>query len=65
MNNNSDDFKKLSVEESLKRLQVDKARGLSSEEAKKRAKQYGLNEIPEKEESTLHRIFRHSLDLCF
>ncbi len=33
-------------------------KGLSSEEVKKRIEKYGPNEIPEKEETLLHRIFR-------
>ena len=32
--------------------------GLSSSEVKERIEKYGLNEIPEKAESTFHRIFR-------
>ncbi len=32
--------------------------GLTSVEAKKRLEKYGLNEIPEKEETLFHRIFR-------
>ena len=32
--------------------------GLTSAEAKKRLEKYGLNEIPEKEETLFHRIFR-------
>ncbi|HDH01443.1 MAG TPA: metal-transporting ATPase, partial [Nitrospirae bacterium] len=54
----TDDYKKLSVKETLKKLQSDKDKGLASGEAKKRIEQYGYNEIPEKEESTFHRIFR-------
>ena len=34
------------------------AQGLTSAEAKKRLEKYGLNEIPDKEESLFHRIFR-------
>jgi len=52
------DYEKLSVDETLKALQTDKEKGLASDEAKKRLEQYGYNEIPEKEESTFHRIFR-------
>jgi len=44
----ADEAKKLSVEEVLRRLNVDKGRGLSSEEAKRRLSVVGPNEIPEK-----------------
>ncbi|HEB76701.1 MAG TPA: plasma-membrane proton-efflux P-type ATPase, partial [Nitrospirae bacterium] len=54
----SEDYEKLSVDETIKALQTDKAKGLSSAEAAKRLQQYGYNEIPEKEESTLHRVLR-------
>ncbi|MEC4684916.1 MAG: plasma-membrane proton-efflux P-type ATPase [Nitrospirota bacterium] len=54
----TEDYEKLSVDETIKALQTDKERGLSSEEARKRLEQYGYNEIPEKEESTFHRVFR-------
>lgn len=54
----TDDYRKLSVEETLKELESDGKEGLSQEESKRRLSQYGFNEIPEKEESTLHRIFR-------
>jgi len=54
----TDEYKKISVEETFNKLQVDRGKGLSAAEAEKRASEYGFNEIPEKEESTLHRIFR-------
>jgi len=54
----TDDYKKLSVKETLKKLQTDRDKGLASEEAKKRIEEYGYNEIPEKEESTFHRVLR-------
>ncbi|MEC4675289.1 MAG: plasma-membrane proton-efflux P-type ATPase [Nitrospirota bacterium] len=54
----TEDYEKLSVEEILSTLQTDKDNGLTSEEAQKRVAQYGYNEIPEKEESTFHRVFR-------
>ncbi len=44
----ADEAKKLSVEEVLRRLGVDKSRGLSSSEAERRLKIVGPNEIPEK-----------------
>ena len=54
----NEDYEKLSVDETIEALQTDKAKGLSSAEAAKRLQQYGYNEIPEKEESTLHRVLR-------
>lgn len=58
MNRTTEDYEKLSVEETLATLHTDKDKGLTSEEAEKRIEKYGYNEIPEKEESTLHRVFR-------
>ncbi len=52
------DFEKLSIEETLKMLETDPEKGLSEKEVEERIKKYGKNEIPEKEESTLHRILR-------
>ena len=52
------DFSKLTIEETLKQLNVNSKTGLSKEDAKNRLKKYGANELPEKEESTWHRIFR-------
>ncbi|HDH10777.1 MAG TPA: plasma-membrane proton-efflux P-type ATPase [Nitrospirae bacterium] len=54
----TEDYEKISVSETLRALHTDKDKGLASGEAKKRLEQYGYNEIPEKEESTFHRIFR-------
>ncbi|GBE36547.1 calcium-transporting ATPase 1 [bacterium BMS3Bbin07] len=54
----TDDYKKLSIEDTLKELQADRSRGLSEGEAQERLARYGLNEIPEKEESTLRRILK-------
>jgi len=53
----TDDFKKQSVDETLKELQTDLQKGLSSAEAQKRLQQYGPNAIEEKEEPLWHRIF--------
>jgi H+-transporting ATPase len=58
MPQHTDDYKKLSVEETFKKLQVDRGKGLSAAEVAKRISEYGFNDIPEKEESTFHRIFR-------
>ena len=54
----TEDYKKHTVEEVLKDLGTDKANGLLEDEVLKRLSQYGYNEIPEKEESALHRIVR-------
>ncbi len=53
-----DEFKTRSIEETLQQLGTDPEHGLSSEEVQKRIRQYGPNEIPEKEEPLWHRIFR-------
>jgi H+-transporting ATPase len=55
---NTDDYEKLSLDETLKDLETTRERGLTAEEAEKRLASYGFNEIPEKEESTLRRIMR-------
>ena len=52
------DFEKLSTEEALSRLHTDAAAGLSDELARRRQQEYGLNTIPEKEESLLRRILK-------
>lgn len=54
----TDDYRNLSIKESLKILQVDRGKGLFEDEAKKRLAEYGYNEIHEKEESLFHRVFR-------
>jgi H+-transporting ATPase len=54
----TEDYRNLTVEEALAELATYKEKGLSAEEAKRRLAGFGYNEIPEKEESTLHRIFR-------
>lgn len=58
MAKSNENYEKLSVAEAIKLLNTDMKRGLGSEEVEKRLRKYGKNEIPEKEESTLHRIFR-------
>lgn len=52
------DYAKRAVDEVLKDLRSDRKNGLSVEEAKRRVSEYGFNEIPEKEESIFHRVFR-------
>lgn len=54
----TDDYKKLSIEESIKELQTSREKGLSEEAVRNRLIEYGYNEIPEKEESVFHRVFR-------
>jgi H+-transporting ATPase len=54
----SDDYDKLSVDETLKELGTSGSRGLSGNEARERLAVYGANEIPEKEESAFRRIIR-------
>ncbi len=56
--NNEIDFGKLSIEETLKALNTDKNTGLSEKAAKEILDKYGYNEIKEKEETTLQRIFK-------
>ncbi|HUZ60394.1 MAG TPA: plasma-membrane proton-efflux P-type ATPase [Hanamia sp.] len=54
----SQDKKILNIDEVIQKQHTDLTNGLSEEEAKKRIQQYGLNEIPENQESVAHRIFR-------
>lgn len=51
-------FEKLPIEEVLTRLKVSAAAGLSDEEVRQRQQQFGLNEIPEKEETLLKRVLK-------
>ena len=52
------DFEKMTIKETLKELNVNPKTGLTEDEVKIRLEKYGTNELPEKEETTLHRIFR-------
>ncbi len=52
------DFKEKKVSKSANAEAPSSVQGLSSAEAKKRLEKYGLNEIPDKEETLFHRIFR-------
>jgi len=54
----TDEYKKKSLEETLKVLGVEREKGLSEEQVNKRRDQFGFNEIEEKEESIWHRILR-------
>ncbi len=58
MKKNTEDYNKIPVEEALRELGTDREKGLSEKEAERRLSGYGFNEIPEKEESVLHRILR-------
>ena len=51
-------YKELPTIQVASELSVDINKGLSQNEVKERHKKYGPNEIPEKEESLWHRIFR-------
>ncbi|WP_297418245.1 plasma-membrane proton-efflux P-type ATPase [Thermococcus sp.] len=51
--------KHMSVDEVLKYLEVDPKRGLSEEEAKRRLKEVGPNEIPEKKVSPLRKFLSY------
>ena len=54
----SDEFKSLTIEESLKRLGTDIATGLMTEEVKKRREEFGYNEVEEKKQSTAVRFLK-------
>ena len=53
-----EDLKGLPPEEILKRLETSLQLGLTAEEASRRLERYGANEIPEREETFLHRMLR-------
>ncbi|GBD89536.1 calcium-transporting ATPase 1 [bacterium BMS3Abin04] len=57
--NSQIDFSKLTVEESLKQLNVDLKNGLSQEEADNRLKQFGPNALEEKKESSLLKFLSY------
>lgn len=58
MKKTTEDYRKITVEETLEELGADAEKGLSEEEAGKRLEEYGFNEIPEREESLFHRVLR-------
>ena len=58
MPGDKDNFQSKSIEEVLNELNTDKEKGLTDAEVNERINKYGLNEIPEKEETLLHRIIR-------
>lgn len=51
-------FQNKSIEDVLKELNTNKEKGLDESEVQERLKKYGLNELPEKEETFLHRVMR-------
>ena len=53
------DYEKSPISEVLSNLQVDKTKGLSSEEAAKRLAKYGPNALEEKEVSFFSKLIRH------
>ncbi len=54
----TESFKDVSVKEVFSKFAVDPKKGLSSSEIAPRHEKYGYNEVPEKEESVFHRVFR-------
>ncbi|HHO69089.1 MAG TPA: HAD family hydrolase [Gammaproteobacteria bacterium] len=58
MNRQTDDYLGQDVDRTLRELDSDADRGLSSDEARARLLRYGYNEIEEKVEPLWHRIFR-------
>ena len=58
MTKSTESFSNLSIDDSLKELQTNRANGLSAKEADERLKLHGYNEIPEKSETLFHRILR-------
>ncbi|HEB56161.1 MAG TPA: HAD family hydrolase [Gammaproteobacteria bacterium] len=58
MNKNTDYYAEQTVDETLKAFRVNAGLGLSDAEAAERIKQFGYNEIEEREESLWHRLFR-------
>ncbi len=58
MNRNTDDYRDQAVTETLQGLNVNASLGLNDEEAIRRIKEYGYNEVEEEEEPLWHRIFR-------
>ncbi|NPA11120.1 MAG: plasma-membrane proton-efflux P-type ATPase [Epsilonproteobacteria bacterium] len=55
---NIQEYKDIPLEKVLSEFESDLQKGLSEEEAKKRLKKYGYNELPEYKEPLWHRIFR-------
>ena len=53
-----EDYKELPLDKVVIELQTDIKNGLTEDEVQNRLKRDGLNEIPEREESLIHRIFR-------
>ena len=58
MSKEKTNFEKITVQECVTQLKVDPKKGLTDTEVEIRLKENGLNEIPQKEETTLQRILR-------
>jgi H+-transporting ATPase len=58
VNKHTDDYSRQTIDETIRELQTDGARGLESAEVDKRIGRFGFNEIAEKEEPLWHRVFR-------
>ncbi len=54
----TDEFAQHSIQETLKTLEVDPLKGLTSSEVAERRQRFGSNEVVEREEALWHRIFR-------
>ncbi|WP_297526712.1 plasma-membrane proton-efflux P-type ATPase [Thiohalobacter sp.] len=54
----TEEFARHAVDENLRLLATDPSRGLASDQVAERLRQYGPNEIEEREEPLWHRIFR-------
>ncbi|HTP41976.1 MAG TPA: cation-transporting P-type ATPase, partial [Nitrospiria bacterium] len=58
MTKQTDDYGKQPIDDTIRELQTDRARGLARAEAAARLDRVGYNEITEKEEPLWHRLFR-------
>jgi H+-transporting ATPase len=56
--NTNPDFQEMSVEDTIKILSTDLSEGLSSEEAKKRLRECGYNEVPEEKTRSIVRFLK-------
>lgn len=55
---NTDHYAEQTIDETLKAFKVNAGQGLSDTKAAEQIKQFGYNEIEEREESLWHRLFR-------
>lgn len=58
MTKQTDDYARQGIDDTIRELQTDRARGLTRAEAAARLGRVGYNEITEKEEPLWHRLFR-------